>query len=76
MRENGLSRVENFVAEEAVFVVDVDLMKIIHVELTDERGDFVVAEVAGQDLSFEPALVMDPDALLLRVPPHDLGVLL
>ena len=56
-----------FVLQRAVLDVR-DLAKAVHVQLTDERGEIVVLEIARQDLSRESRLIVDVKRATRRVP--------
>lgn len=76
MRQCLLLGVELAVDEDAAMISEVDLMEVIHVELPDEGGEAVVAEVFGEYDFLQFLLVEDPNAPGLSVPIDDLGVFL
>lgn len=61
--------------EDGAVVGEMDLVEVIHVELSDEGGVAVVSVVLGEDDFFQLLLVEDADALELAVPIDDLAVL-
>ena len=56
-------------------VSKMNFVEVVHVELSHKGGVSVVAVVARQYVLFQFFLIEDPDALELRVPVNDLGVL-
>lgn len=62
--------------EDGAMVSEMDLMEVVHVELSDEGGESVVPEVLGEYDLLQFFLVEDADALGLAVPIDDARVLL
>ncbi len=71
-----LLRVEFVVDKDGAVVAEMDLVEVIHVELSDKGGEAVVPEILGQDDFLQLLLVQYADALGLAVPVDDARVLL
>lgn len=75
IRQIILFGVEGIMAKDAFMVAKVDFVEVVHVELSHEGGEPVMAVVAGQDRLFKLFLVDDADAFSLRVPNDGFAVL-
>lgn len=49
--------------EDGAMVTQMDLVEIVHIELSDERGETVMTEVLGENDLLQFLLVEDADAL-------------
>ena len=74
VKQSLLFGIEKLMLENTTVIWTCDLVEIIHVELSDKRGNLIMAEIAGQNFICESLFVVYSNSHLACIPAHDLGI--